>query len=252
MKVVEIFFSPTGGTKKVTDILCEKLSENIQCADITVNDKACAVEIAKGDLCVIGVPSFGGRVPGIAAQRISEIRGNGAKAVLVCVYGNRAYEDTLAELEDVAKGAGFEVVGAVAAVAEHSIARTYAAGRPDAEDKTILQGFAEKIKNKPQSGDTSLPAIPGNRPYKKSSGGGIVPKPDKNCTKCGVCAANCPVAAIDSADPSKVDKNKCISCMRCVSVCPGNARKINKVMLVAVNAMLKRVCSERKSDELFI
>lgn len=252
MKVVEIFFSPTGGTKKVTDIICQKLSEDVLYADITVNDSACATEISQDDLCVIGVPSFGGRVPAIAAQRISSMRGNGAKAVLVCVYGNRAYEDTLVELEDVVSGAGFKVVGAVAAVAEHSIARTYAAGRPDEEDRALLQSFAEKIKAKLQSGDMSLPVIPGNRPYKKSGGGGVVPKPDKTCTKCGVCAANCPVSAIDVNDPSKTDKTKCISCMRCVSVCPSKSRKISKVMLVAVNTMLKRVCSVRKADELFI
>lgn len=40
-------------------------------------------------------------VPVPAAERISRIRGNGAKAVIVCVYGNRAYEDTLVELEGI-------------------------------------------------------------------------------------------------------------------------------------------------------
>ena len=252
MKVIEIFFSPTGGTKKVTDTIAEALTEDVHCADITVNDTACGVEIAKDDLCLIGVPSFGGRVPAIAAQRISMIRGNGANAVLVCVYGNRTYEDTFAELEDTVKETGFEIFGAVAAVAEHSIARTYAAGRPDDADISALHHFAAKISEKLQSGDASVPEIPGKRPYKKSGGGGIVPKPGKNCTGCGACAANCPTGAIDLKDPSEVDKKKCISCMRCVSVCPHQARKVNKVMLSAVNAMLKRACSVRKDNELFI
>ena len=73
-------------------------------------------------MAVIAVPSYGGRVPGTAAGRLGAIRGNGARAVLVCVYGNRAYEDTLVELQDIAKQAGFRVTAAVAAVAEHSIA----------------------------------------------------------------------------------------------------------------------------------
>lgn len=252
MKVVEIFFSPTGGTKKVVEIVAEQLSETVLKADITVSDKACAVEIGKEDLCVIGVPSFGGRVPTVAAERLSKLHANGAKAVLVCVYGNRAYEDTLVELEDLAKSCGFDIVGAIAAVAEHSIARTYAAGRPDLEDKKTLQDFAQKIKGKLLKGDVSVPNIPGNRPYKKGNGGGIVPKPDKNCTQCGICAANCPTGAIDIKNSSEVDKKKCISCMRCVSVCPNHARKVNKVMLFAVNAMLKKACSERKNCELFL
>ena len=68
--------------------------------------------------------------------------------MLVCVYGNRAYEDTLVELEDIAAGCGFQVIGAVAAVAEHSIMHQYATGRPDGADVESLRGFGEKIWEK--------------------------------------------------------------------------------------------------------
>ena len=58
--------------------------------------------------------------------------------------------------------------------------------------------------------------------------------------------------AIDKADPKKVNGDACISCMRCVAVCPHDARKVNGVMLAAVGAMLKKVCSEPKKNELFL
>lgn len=35
-------------------------------------------------------------------------------------------------------------------------------------------------------------SIPGNRPYKKSGGAVLVPKPSKDCVKCGVCAKKLP------------------------------------------------------------
>ena len=95
---------------------------------------------SKEDLAVIAVPSYAGRVPAVAVQRLAAVKGNGARAVLVCVYGNRAYEDTLVELADTAKEAGFRVMAAVSAIAEHSIARQFAAGRPDAEDAQRLAG----------------------------------------------------------------------------------------------------------------
>lgn len=48
-----------------------------------------------------------------------------------------------------------------------------------------------------------------------------------------------------------VDRDKCISCMRCVAVCPHKGRKVSPVMLFAANLMLKKACSIRKENELF-
>lgn len=253
MKLYDIVFSPTGGTQKAAALLTDALGGEVTHVDLTDGKQDFhAVSMTKEDTAVISVPSYAGRVPAVAVERLTMLNGQGARAILVCVYGNRAYEDTLVELEDAAKQAGFQVVAAVAAVAEHSIARQFASGRPDAQDAEQLSEFAKQIQSKLSTGDFSEPAIPGSRPYKKTSGAGMVPKPTKECTGCGVCAAKCPVQAIDKENPQKVDEKACISCMRCVSVCPHSARRVNSVMLSAVSLMLKKVCSDRKSCELFL
>ena len=253
MKLYNIVFSPTGGTKKVSALLTDALDGEVALVDLTDSKQDFhTVSLTQEDVAVISVPSYGGRVPAVAVKRLCMVHGNGARAVLVCVYGNRAYEDTLVELEDAAKQAGFQVIAAVAAIAEHSIARQFAAGRPDAQDAKHLYEFARQIQAKLSAGDSTEPAVPGNRPYKKAGGAGMVPKPTKACTKCGVCAVECPVQANDKENPKKVDEKACISCMRCISVCPHSARKINPVMLSAASLMLKKVCSERKDCELFL
>ena len=253
MKLYDIVFSPTGGTKKVADCLTGTLEWDVTTVDLTDSKQNFnAVSLVKEDVAVISVPSYSGRVPAVAVERLGMIHGNGAQAVLVCVYGNRAYEDTLVELEDAAKQAGFQVIAAVAAIAEHSIARQFAAGRPDAQDAAQLSDFAKQIQHKLSAADTSEPAIPGNRPYKKAGGASMVPKATKECTNCGVCAAECPVQAINKENPKKVDEKVCISCMRCITICPQGARKLNPVMLSAASMMLKKVCSERKECELFL
>ena len=166
--------------------------------------------------------------------------------------GGRAFEDTLIELEDVAKRAGFRVVAAVSAIAEHSVARQFAAGRPDVQDVAQLSEFAQRIRQKLLDGAASEPSIPGNRPYKQAGGHSMVPHATEDCVSCGACAALCPVRAIDKDDPRQVDGEACISCMRCVSVCPQNAREPNPAALSAVTKMLSKVCVVRKECELFI
>ena len=49
------------------------------------------------DICIVAVPSYGGRVPDAAVSRLRQMKGNGAGAILMVVYGNRDYDDTLAE-----------------------------------------------------------------------------------------------------------------------------------------------------------
>ena len=248
MNTVEIIFSPTGGTEKVAHIIGSHWSEStvrIDLSDAKTDFAKCA--ISKEDQVLIAMPSFGGRAPAVAIERLKKIAGHGAKCTLVCVYGNRAYEDTLAEMEDAAKESGFRVVAAVAAVAEHSIMPQYAAGRPDASDKKQLEQFAEQIAGKTEA----VVSIPGNRPYKKAGGAGLVPKAGQSCTKCGLCAASCPVQAIDPANFT-ADATKCISCMRCVKQCPEKARSVNGAIVSIAAMAIKKACSVRKENELYM
>lgn len=253
MKIYEICFSPTGGTKRVSECLAKEWSKEFISIDLSDSQKNFhQVSLTSEDVALIAVPSYGGRVPAPAAERIGQIRGNGAKAIIVCVYGNRAYDDTLLELSDCVRQVGFSVVAAIAAIAEHSIAHRYATNRPDENDYKRLKEFAGMIGEKLNHKDYTEPVVPGHGPYKKGGKAGIVPRATRACTVCGICVSKCPVGAIDKCNPSKVNKSACISCMRCVTVCPHNARKVNGILLAIVNMMLKKACSERKECELYI
>ena len=248
MNTVEIIFSPTGGTEKIARMISGQWSDSPLRVDLC-DAKAdfAQYDMTGMDMALIAMPSFGGRAPAVAIERLKKIAGSGIRCALVCVYGNRAYEDTLVEMEDAAKESGFQVVAAVAAVAEHSIMPQYAAGRPDASDKKQLEQFAERIAGKTEA----VVSIPGNRPYKKAGGAGLVPKVGKSCTKCGLCAENCPVQAIDPASFT-ADSKKCISCMRCVKQCPEKARNVNGAMVSIAAMVIKKACSVRKENELYM
>ncbi|MDO5010802.1 MAG: EFR1 family ferrodoxin [Intestinibacter bartlettii] len=254
MKYVQMIFSPTGGTSKVANIITQQWSSTVETIDLSnPEDDFSKYTFQEDDVVLIALPSYGGRVPGIAAERIKCMQGNHARCVLVCVYGNRDYEDTLVEMEDIAKQCGFSTIAAISAVAEHSIMHQYATGRPDVPDIKKLKSYAKSIMTKLQTAQqVNELKLPGNRPYKKVSAVGLVPKANKNCVNCGLCATKCPVSAINKENLKTADKDKCISCMRCVNNCPYSARKVNGAMVSIASLAIKKACTVRKECELFI
>lgn len=251
MSVYKVFFSPTGGTKKVADCLCRGFDGDIKEVDLSLRELG-EVNMTADDTAVVAVPSFSGRVPAFAVEALKKINSNGASAVSVVVYGNRAYDDTLIEFQDVLLDLGFKCKAAVAAVAEHSIMHCYGTGRPDASDIAELEEFSAKIKDAVADKSKTSVEVPGNRPYKQAGKGGLKPFATDECVLCGECSALCPVGAISADDPKSTDEEKCISCMRCISVCPQKARKVDDDLLAALTERLKDACSSRKENELFL
>lgn len=254
MRVYKIIFSPTGGTDKVAKPFAQIFGQEVTTVDLT--DSAAdfsQVELSKDDGCIVAVPSFGGRVPEIAAARLGEMPANGAKAILIAVYGNRAYEDTLLELKTILTHSGFRCVAAVAAVAEHSIMHQFAQGRPNQKDLEELTQFARQIQQRIEDGQIPDDLnVPGSSPYQEYHGVPLKPTAKKNCISCGLCAQKCPVQAIPVNQPSETDREKCISCMRCVSICPAQARKVNKILTAVAAKKMKKACSVPRENELFV
>lgn len=102
MAVFEITFSPTGGTKKVSGIIADVFCKERTYIDLVKRDADFSgISFQEEDYCIVAVPSYGGGVPDIAVSRLRQMKGNKARAILVVVYGNRAYDDTFGELRDV-------------------------------------------------------------------------------------------------------------------------------------------------------
>ena len=100
MSTYSIYFSPTQGTKKVTNALASAFEDYKEIELCKADDGSLLPAFTEQDVCIIGAPAFGGRVPAFAIEQIKKLEGHQARAVLAAVYGNRAYEDTLIELYD--------------------------------------------------------------------------------------------------------------------------------------------------------
>lgn len=251
MSVYAIYFSPTKGTEKIVKIVANELGMD-QEIDLS-KQEVCDQSFDQDDICIFGVPSYGGRVPSIALERMSKLKGNHAKAILVVSYGNRAYDDTLKELEERVKDKGFHCVAAMGAIARHSIMHQFATNRPDEADKVQLIQFTKTIMNKIKNGiiEETL-SLPGNNPYREYNGVPLKPKAGKGCVKCAICAKACPVGAIPIEEAQKTNDKLCISCMRCIDVCPNKARKLNPILLKVASKKLEAACQKRKDNEVFV
>lgn len=245
------YFSPTGGTEKVGRIFCEGFSKNLKAIDLGLRDKA--AEKPESDLIVVAMPVFGGRIPATMAEKLNRLEGNGKKAVTLVVYGNRAYEDALLELNNIMEGRGFCVAASAALVAQHSMAPEIGEGRPDEQDRVEILDFAGKVLDKAENGIENPVKVPGNYPYKEAMNMPVTPLCLSSCSQCGACVDACPVGAIErNADGIVTDARKCMLCMACTAVCPDKARILPPSLQEKMGQMLGALKSVRGKNEFFL
>lgn len=80
---------------------------------------------------IFGTPVYAGRAAQSAAALYRDkVKGNGALAVPVSLFGNRNFDDGLIELRNVLEADGFHTVAGGAFVGEHSFSRTLGRAGP--------------------------------------------------------------------------------------------------------------------------
>lgn len=245
------YFSPTGGTKKAAEIFCEGLAEHL--TEVNLGDKKREIIQPECDLIIVAAPVFGGRIPELVSEKLKKIGGSGKKAVTLAVYGNRAYEDALLELNRIMEEQGFQVIASAALVAQHSMAPEVAKGRPDDADRKEIQDFAQQVQRKLEQRTREKVKVPGNYPYKEAMNLPVTPISLPECNLCGTCEKICPTDAIRIKDSSVMtDAEKCILCMACTAACPENARVLPAPLREKMGQMLGGLKDVRSAKEFFL
>lgn len=247
MNVTIVYFSPTGNTKKSTEAMAKAISSIYNVIDLTdISNKEATHEFGPDELVIFGMPVYAGRIPMVAAPRLEGLKGNGTPCILAATYGNRHYDDALAEMEDIAKANGFVVKGAAALIGRHTYGEIQV-NRPDADDLKACADFAKQVvENRVMSS-----AIPGNRPYRDGiPGGSFKPLTADTCVGCGVCKEGCPVEAI--GDDFAVNPEICISCFRCIRNCPVGAKNMDTEAYNTFAAGFTEKLSARRENEFFL
>lgn len=249
------YFSPTGVTEKVGMQFAETIAEKV--VAFNLGDKKQDLQDAAADLTVVAMPVFAGRIPAIAAEKMQQLDGHGRKAVTIVVYGNRAYDDALLELNDTMMAGGHEIVASAAFIAGHSIVPEIAKGRPDKADLAEISAFAEAVEVKLfdlRQEEKAVPVkVPGNRPYREGGGGPNVVEVSENCVVCGKCVEICPTGAVELISGEITgNPEKCIECMACIAACPVKARALPQEVQTRIGGFLAPLKDVRKENETFL
>lgn len=244
------YFSPTGGTKRAGEILAREISENINFIDLAREEEFPQTD---ADAAVVAAPVFGGRLPAFVSEKLKKLNGAGKKAITLVVYGVRAYEDALAELNDLVSESGFQAAASGALVAQHSIVPSVGAGRPDSQDEAEIRGFAQRVLDKLAQGARGAVQVPGNRPYKQWAGMPAAPICLPSCNQCKKCADVCPVQAVLVEENAvETDAEKCMLCMACTAVCPEHSRILPPPLLEKLEQKLEPLKTVRRANEFFL
>ncbi|MCK3686430.1 EFR1 family ferrodoxin [Maribellus sp. YY47] len=255
-----IYYSPTKTTQKIVREIGQNMglkliSEN----NIAENKIESMPKAANNCLTIIGMPVYAGRLPITAIDRLKKIQSNQSPVVIVVVYGNRDYDDSLLELNEIASNCGFKVIAGAAFIGEHSYStneKPIAKNRPDQQDLEKCRDFARMITEKLKDiNSRSELNIPGNYPYKerKQLPATIHPETDNDrCNQCGICVDSCPANAITIQETVITNGELCTLCCACVKYCPDEARTLDTPIVNTIRENLFLNCSIRKEPEYFI
>lgn len=257
------YFSPTQTTRRVLESIAAGLGLlPVEHEDLTPPDGATRplTAVPADALALLGAPVYGGRLPQEGARRLGRLESTGGPAVVVVVYGNRAYEDALLELRDLAVRRGFHVVAAAAFIGEHSYSRPVtpiAAGRPDAADLEIARRFGQDVHARLEGlgamAGAGILEVPGSYPYKEGGKpSGITPTTRAAvCAACGACVQACPTNAIAVDGHAHTDPERCIMCCACLRACPREARVVEHERVLQAAQRLSSTCAAPKQPQLF-
>ena len=263
MKIALTYFSPTGNTAKIAEVIkleLTKLNAIVEEFDITEYSKRQTnINYAVYDGIIFGFPIYAWRAPKPARDWLETLDGIGKKCSVFFTYGGVTTGIASSNIQEILTNRHFNIVSTAEFVAKH----TYNLGgwklmenRPNKEDFDIAKEYVERTFIRFCEKDVMTPVFEKRTitleqlekielmvktAIKSPSRGGSV------CSLCRICEDVCPTRAMN-ADAGEANSDLCLRCFRCFVKCPENVLKIGD--LYPIFLLLRKV--EKLTDEVLL
>ena len=267
MNIAVIYFSPTGNTAKIAQVIKENLvnlENTVELIDITYHSKRLTkIYIEKYDAFLFGFPIHYWRAPRLIRDWLKTLNGQGKRCSTFFTYGGvhvgSAHSDTISILA----AQNFKVVSTAEFLAKH----TYNIGgwhlledHPNINDFNISKEFTQKTYEKFLEKEVSEVEIESSRMTEEqldkietmTKRAIYTPFREGNeCSMCKTCEEICPANAMD-AEKGKPNRKLCIRCLSCIINCPDNVIKTKDMtplfqMLMKLTKMNEEEIDQKKS-----
>lgn len=279
-KIKVYYFSPTRGTLQVARHLANRMGEMLHTAveyhSYTLpQEREELPSFDADDIILWATPVYAGRIPNKTLDYVRNALTHSSNnaltqsrnlSVALVTFGNRAYDNALAELVGLMEEGGMHPVGAAAVVTRHSFSDTLGAGRPSEEDLVALDHFAAQVSEKISKFEilNSQLSVPGEShpekyytPLKTNSApaGFLKAKPScdpDRCSSFGKCVDVCPMGSISTNEGIPSFNGICIKCQACRRICPTGAIAFTDPEYLSHVAMIEQTFAAPKQSELFV
>ena len=239
-RITALYFSPTGGTRRIAHFLAEDLARRLalEARSIDLTGPEARKEDRRfhaEELVLAAVPVYAGRIPNKLLPDLERgLAGGGAPAIPVCVFGNRSPGGAVWELDRLLAHRDFRPIGAAAFACRHAFSDRVGTGRPDEADWAQIREFSAQAADRlsgdgppllldPEQGEVGPYYVPLRQDGSPAQFLKARPLTARTlCTQCGACAAACPMGSIDAQTMEAA--GICIKCQACVRRCPTGAK----------------------------
>lgn len=244
MKLLMVYFSPTGNTRKVAQAVadrCDQLGSDVTLWDMTLPlQRQKNVELTAFDAFVFGFPVHSLRAPRLVRQWLRTWQGEKKRCAMFFTYGGFSVHPAHYSTGKILEQQGFRVV----ASAQFPSAHTYNRGgwealphRPNNEDLEEARNYADAVyprlmgtdnKRPPafEQGQYTTKQLDAFEDFRYQVVSQLPTRSGVECCLCRQCEKMCPVGVF-AAEPGEVVRAGCLACLACVAICPEQVLHIN-------------------------